>query len=117
IRLSPINNMSFVISKGVLALLIIAVTQIYFLLLFYLGGKYICHFPSVNFGIYIYYIFPSILLSLPMIFIFQALTIKIKSLGIIVLLSAFMSIFGFALTAQNRFPTLSKVMGLSYLAL
>lgn len=117
IRLSPLKNKSFIVSKGVLSLLIIAITQIYFLLLFYLEGKYICHFQDTDFGIYIYYIILSIFLSLPMIFIFQFLAIKIKSLGIIILLSAFISILGFASTVQNIFPSLSKVMGLSYLSL
>lgn len=117
IRLSPVKNKSFIISKGVLSLLIVAFTQIYFLLLFYLEGKFICKFQDTDFGIYIYYIILSIILSLTMIFIFQYLSVKIKSLGIIILLSAFISILGFALTAQNIVPFLSKVMGLSYLAL
>ncbi|MCI5643258.1 MAG: ABC transporter permease [Peptoniphilus sp.] len=117
IRISPIKNISFIISKGILSLLIIALTQMYFLLLFYLEGKFICHFSDTDFGIYIYYISLSIVLSIPMIFVFQFLAIKIKSLGIIVLLSTFTSILGFALTTQNIFTLLAKVMGLNYLSL
>ncbi|MGF0096615.1 hypothetical protein ACQRC6_09255 [Peptoniphilus sp. SGI.035] len=117
VRISPIKNISFIISKGTLSLLIIALTQMYFLLLFYLEGKFICHFKDTNFGIYIYYISLSIVLSLPMIFVFQFLAIKIKSLGIIVLLSTFTSILGFALTTQNILPILAKIMGLNYLSL
>ncbi|OLR65359.1 ABC transporter permease [Peptoniphilus porci] len=117
IRISPIKNISFIISKGIWSLLIIALTQMYFLLLFYLEGKFICHFSDTDFGIYIYHISLSIVLSMPMIFVFQFLAIKIKSLGIIVLLSTFTSILGFALTTQNIFPLLAKVMGLNYLSL
>ncbi len=117
IRLSPVKNMSFIISKEILSLIVITITQIYFLLLFYLEGKFICHFPDTNFNIYIYYILLSIILSLPMISIFQSLAIKIKSLGIIVLLSAFITVAGFALNLQNIFTHLAKTIGLSYLAL
>ena len=40
IRLSPKKNMAFVGAKLILAFLIICLCQMYFLLLFYLGGKY-----------------------------------------------------------------------------
>lgn len=54
----------------------------------------------------------SILLSLPIIGIFGALAIRIKSFGIIVLLSTIFTIFGFA----TAFKSL-KIVGLSFLAI
>ena len=41
IRLSPKKNISFIISKIILAFFIISLCQIYFLALFYLDGKFI----------------------------------------------------------------------------
>ena len=112
IRLSPKKNMSFILAKLILAFIIISLCQIYFLLLFYLGGKFIGNFSSIDFSIYFYYIALSILLSLPIIGIFGALAIRIKSFGIIVLLSSMFTILGFATAYKSL-----KVIGLSFLAI
>lgn len=112
IRLSPKKNMAFVGAKLALAFIIICLCQIYFLGLFYLGGKYIGGFSTTDFSIYFYYIGLSILLALPIIGIFGALAIRIRSFGIIVLLSTIFTIFGFA----SAFRSL-KIVGLSFLAI
>ncbi len=112
IRLSPKKNMSFVLAKLILAFIIVSFCQMYFLALFYAGGKFIGHFSGIDFSIYFYYIALSILLSLPIIGIFGALAIRIKSFGIIVLLSSMFTILGFASTYKSL-----KVVGLSFLAI
>ena len=112
IRLSPKKNISFVIGKLILAFIIISLCQLYFLTLFYLGGKFIGNFPSVNFKIYFYYTILSIFLSMPLIGIFGALSIRIKSFGIIVLLSIIFTMFGFATAYKSL-----KIIGLSFLAI
>lgn len=112
IRLSPRKNIDFIIAKLIVAFIIISLCQIYFLALFYLGGKFIGGFSSINFNIYFYYIGLSILLSLPIIAIFEALTIRLKSFGIIVLLSSIFTIIGFASAYQSL-----KIVGLSFLAI
>ena len=112
IRLSPQKNMAFVGAKLILAFIIIGFCQIYFLALFYLGGKYIGGFSNIDFSIYFYYIGLSILLALPIIVIFGALAIRIRSFGIIVLLSSVFTVLGFA-TAYKAL----KIIGLSYLAI
>ena len=106
------RNMAFVGAKLILAFLIICLCQIYFLALFYLGGKYIGGFSTIDFSIYFYYIGLSILLALPIIGIFGALSIRIRSFGIIVLLSTIFTMFGFA----SAFRSL-KIVGLSFLAI
>ena len=112
IRLSPKKNIDFVGAKIILAFLIISLCQMYFLGLFYLGGKFIAGFSSIDFSIYFYYIGLSIFLALPIIGIFSALAIRIRSFGIIVLLSTVFTMFGFA-TAYRAL----KIIGLSYLAI
>nr|WP_311445468.1 ABC transporter permease [Ezakiella coagulans] len=112
IRLSPKKNASFIITKIILAFIIVSLCQIYFFFLFYLGGKFIANFSSINFSIYFYYIIMSILLSIPIIAIFSALAIKIKSFGIIVLLSSIFTILGLG-TAYKAL----KIVGLSFLAI
>ncbi|EEI82319.1 ABC transporter permease [Anaerococcus tetradius] len=112
IRLSPRKNIDFIIAKLIVAFIIISLCQIYFLALFYLGGKFIGGFSSIDFTIYFYYIGLSILLSLPIIAIFEALAIRLKSFGIIVLLSSIFTIIGFASAYQSL-----KIIGLSFLAI
>lgn len=112
IRLSPMKNMSFVIGKLILAFIIISLCQLYFLALFYLGGKFIGNFSSINFDIYFYYISLSILLALPIIAIFGAIAIRVKSFGITVFLSSIFTIVGFI----TAFKSL-KIIGLSFLAI
>lgn len=112
IRLSPKKNTSFILAKMILSFIIVSLCQIYFFFLFYLGGKFIANFSSINFSIYFYYIIMSILLSIPIIAIFSALAIKIKSFGIIVLLSSIFTILGLG-TAYKAL----KIVGLSFLAI
>lgn len=112
IRLSPKKNMSFVLAKTILAFIIVSLCQIYFFFLFYIGGKFIANFSSINFSIYFYYIMMSIILSLPIIAMFSALAIRIKSFGIIVLLSSIFTILGLG-TAYRAL----KIVGLSFLAI
>lgn len=112
IRLSPKKNMSFILAKTILAFIIVSLCQIYFFFLFYIGGKFIANFSSINFSIYFYYIMMSIILSLPIIAIFSALAIRIKSFGIIVLLSSIFTILGLG-TAYRAL----KIVGLSFLAI
>lgn len=117
IRISPINNINFIIAKSIISLGLVALTQVYFFLLFYLVGKYICGLGIIDFHGYLYYIILSIILSLPLIFIFTSLSIKIKSLSVVVLVSAIGSLLGFLMSAQNIIPLVDKSIGLSYLAL
>lgn len=117
IRTSPIKNINFIRAKSFIAFIIIAFTQIYFLLLFLLSGKFICGFNIERLGLYIYYIGISILSSLPIIAIMNYLSLKIKSLGLIVLVSVLISIFGFGLVAQNIIPSLQNIIASSKLAI
>ena len=117
IRTSPLKNINFIIAKSFIAFIIIALTQIYFLLLFVLSGKFICGFNIEGLGLYFYYVGISILSSLPIIAIMNYLSLKIKSLGLIVLISVLISIFGFALVAQNIFPSFQNIIASSKLAI
>lgn len=117
IRTSPIKNINFIRAKSFIAFIIIAFTQIYFLLLFVLSGKFICGFNIEGLGLYSYYIGISILSSLPIIAIMNYLSLKIKSLGLIVLASVLISIFGFALVAQNILPIFQNIVASSKLAI
>ena len=112
IRLSPRKNMSFILAKLVLAFIIISLCQFYFLGLFYLAGRFIAGFSVTNFNLFIYYIILSILLALPIIGIFEALAIKTKSIGMIVLLSSLFTILGFATAYKSL-----KIIGISFLAI
>lgn len=117
IRTSPIKNIKFIMAKSFIAFIIIAFTQIYFLLLFVLSGKFICGFKIEGLGLYSCYIGISILSSLPIIAIMNYLSLKIKSLGLIVLMSVLISIFGFALVAQNIIPPFQNIIASSKLAI
>lgn len=117
IRTSPIKNINFIMAKSFIAFIIIAFTQIYFLLLFVLSGKFICGFNIEGLGLYSYYIGISILSSLPIIAIMNYLSLKIRSLGLIVLISVLISIFGFALVAQNIIPPFQNIIASSKLAI
>ena len=117
IRTSPIKNIKFIMAKSFIAFIIIAFTQIYFLLLFVLSGKFICGFNIEGLGLYSYYIGISILSSLPIIAIMNYLSLKIKSLGLIVLMSVLISIFGFAFVAQNILPLFQNIIASSKLAI
>lgn len=117
IRTSPIKNINFIMAKSFIAFIIIAFTQIYFLLLFVLSGKFICGFEIEGLGLYFYYIGISILSSIPIIAIMNYLSLKFKSLGLIVLISILISIFGFGLVAQNILPIFQNLIASSKLAI
>lgn len=117
IRTSPLKNINFIIAKSIIAFIIIAFTQIYFLLLFVLSGKFICGFNIERLGLYFYYVGISILSSIPIISIMNYLSLKTKSLGLIVLISVLISIFGFGLVAQNIFPLFQNIVVSSKLAI
>ncbi|MBS6720400.1 MAG: ABC transporter permease [Peptoniphilus harei] len=117
IRTSPLKNINFIIAKSIIAFIIIAFTQIYFLLLFVLSGKFICGFNIERLGLYFYYVGISILSSIPIISIMNYLSLKTKSLGLIVLISVLISIFGFGLVAQNIFPLFQNIVASSKLAI
>ncbi|MDU6783077.1 ABC transporter permease [uncultured Peptoniphilus sp.] len=117
IRTSPIKNINFIKAKSFIAFIIIAFTQIYFLLLFVLSGKFICGFNIERLGLYFYYIGISILSSIPLIALMNFLSLKLKSLGLIVLISVLISILGFGLVAQNIIPSLQNIVASSKLAI
>lgn len=117
IRTSHLKNINFIIAKSIIAFIIISLTQIYFLLLFVLSGKFICGFNIERLGLYIYYIGISILSSIPLIAIMNFLSLKFKSLCLIVLISVLISILGFGLVAQNIIPSLQNILASSKLAL
>lgn len=117
IRTSPLKNINFIIAKSIIAFIIISFTQIYFLLLFVLSGKFICGFNIERLGLYFYYVGISILSSIPIISIMNYLSLKTKSLGLIVLISVLISIFGFGLVAQNIFPLFQNIVASSKLAI
>lgn len=117
IRTSPIKNISFIMSKSIVALILISLCQIYFIVLFIMGGKFICGFNIEGLGLYFYYIGISILSSIPIIAIMNYLSLKFKSLGLIVLISILISIFGFCLVAQNILPIFQNIIASSKLAI
>ena len=117
IRTSPLKNINFIMAKSFIAFIIISLTQIYFISLFILSGKFICGFSLEKLGIYFYYIAISILSSIPIISIMNYLSLKTKSLGLIVLISVLISIFGFGLVAQNIIPALQYIVASSKLAI
>lgn len=117
IRTSPIKNISFIMSKSIVSLILISLCQIYFIVLFIMSGKFICGFKIEGLGLYFYYIGISILSSIPIIAIMNYLSLKFKSLGLIVLISILISIFGFGLVAQNIIPSLQNILASSKLAI
>lgn len=117
IRTSPIKNISFIMSKSIVALILISLCQIYFIVLFIMSGKFICGFKIEGLGLYFYYIGISILSSIPIISIMNYLSLKFKSLGLIVLISILISIFGFCLVAQNILPIFQNIIASSKLAI
>lgn len=117
IRTSPIKNISFIMGKSIVALILISLCQIYFIVLFVMSGKFICGFNIEGLGLYFYYIGISILSSIPIISIMNYLSLKFNSLGLIVLISIFISIFGFALVAQNILPIFQNIIASSKLAI
>ncbi|WP_062552226.1 ABC transporter permease [Peptoniphilus phoceensis] len=117
IRTSPIKNISVIMSKSIVALILISLCQIYFIVLFIMSGKFVCGFKIEGLGLYFYYIGISILSSIPIISIMNYLSLKFKSLGLIVLISILISIFGFCLVAQNILPIFQNIIASSKLAI
>ena len=117
IRTNPIKNISFIMSKSIISLILISLCQIYFIVLFIMSGKFICGFKIEGLNLYFYYIGISILSSIPIIAIMNYLSLKFKSLGLIVLISILISIFGFGLVAQNIIPSLQNILASSKLAI
>lgn len=117
IRTNPIKNINFIMSKSIVALILISLCQIYFIVLFIMSGKFICGFEIEGLGLYFYYIGISILSSIPIIAIMNYLNLKFKSLGLIVLISILISIFGFCLVAQNILPIFQNIIASSKLAI
>ena len=117
IRTSPIKNISFIMSKSIVALILISLCQTYFIVLFIMSGKFICGFKIEGLGRYFYYIGISILSSIPIISIMNYLSLKFKSLGLIVLISILISIFGFCVVAQNILPIFQNIIASSKLAI
>ncbi|WP_322626975.1 ABC transporter permease [Aedoeadaptatus coxii] len=116
IRLSSITHSRFILCKNLLAFILISVAQTYFFLSFFLCGKLICHFGTLDLTIYLYYLLASILFSIPAICVFSALSIRMKTLGGVTILSVAISIMGFLTCAQTVIPHLEKIFALNNLA-
>ena len=116
IRLSTAKYSRFIFAKSLLAFFLIVIAQIFFLSCFYLAGRFICGFGDLDFSLYFYYFFASILLAIPAVFIFSALSIRMKSLGGVTLLSAALSMFGFLACAQQFIPMIENAFALNTLA-
>lgn len=116
IRLSSAKHSQFIFAKCFLALVFVVIAQIFFFSCFYLAGRFVCGFGGLNFSLYFYYFFVSILLAIPAIFVFSALSIRMKSLGGVTLLSVALSMVGFLTCAQQIIPIIENVFALNTLA-
>ena len=116
IRLSSAKHSQFIFAKCFLALALVVMAQIFFFACFYLAGRFACRFGSVDFTLYLYYFIASILLAIPAVFIFSALSIRMKSLGGVTLLSVALSMFGFLACAQQFIPMIENAFALNTLA-
>lgn len=116
IRLSSAKHSQFIFAKSLLAFFLIVIAQIFFFSCFYLAGRFVCGFGGLNFSLYFYYFFASILLAIPAVFIFSAISISMKSLGGVTLLSVAMTMFGFLACAQQFIPVIENAFALNTLA-
>ncbi len=116
IRLSSAKHRQFIFAKSLLALFLIVIAQIFFFACFYLAGRFVCGFGSVDFTLYLYYFIASILLAIPAVFIFSALSIRMKSLGGVTLLSVALTMAGFMACAQQIVPMIENAFALNTLA-
>ena len=116
IRLSSAKHSQFIFAKCFLALVLVAFAQIFFFTCFYLAGRFVCGFGGLNFSLYFYYFFASIFLAIPAVFVFSALSIRMKSLGGVTLLSVALSMFGFLACAQQFIPMIENAFALNTLA-
>ena len=116
IRLSSAKHSRFIFAKCFLALAFVVLAQIFIFACFYLAGRFVCGFGDLDFTLYFYYFFASILLAIPAVFIFSALSIRMKSLGGVTLLSVALSMFGFLACAQQFIPMIENAFALNTLA-
>lgn len=116
IRLSSSKHSQFIFAKCFLTLLLIVIAQIFFFSCFFLAGRFICGFGGLNFSLYFYYFFASILLAIPAVFVFSALSISMKSLGAATLVSVAVTVAGFMACAQQIIPVIEKAFALNTLA-
>lgn len=116
IRLSSAKHSQFIFAKCFLALALVVIAQVFFFACFFLAGRFICGFGSVDFSLYLYYFFASILLAIPAIFVFSALSISMKSLGAATLVSVAVTVAGFMACAQQIIPMIENVFALNTLA-
>ena len=116
IRLSSAKHSQFIFAKSLLALFLIVIAQIFFFACFFMAGRYICGFGEIDFSLYFYYFFASILLAIPAVFVFSALSIRMKSLGGVTLLSVAVTMAGFMACAQQIVPMIENVFALNTLA-
>ena len=116
IRLSSAKHSQFIFSKCFLALAFVVIAQIFFFSCFFLAGRFICGFGDLDFSLYFYYFFASIFLAIPAVFVFSALSIRMKSLGGVTLLSVALSMFGFLACAQQFIPIIENAFALNTLA-
>lgn len=116
IRLSTVKHHQFILAKCFLALALVITAQVFFFFCFYLSGRFVCGFGSVDFSLYLYYFFASIFLAIPAIFIFSAFSIHMKSLGGVSLISVAVTMAGFMSCAQQIFPVIENVFALNTLA-
>lgn len=116
IRLSTAKHSRFIIVKFFLTLVLVTIAQVFFFSCFYLAGRFICRFGSADFSVYLYYFFTSILLAIPAIFIFSALSISMKSLGAVTLISVALTVAGFMACAQQIVPMIENAFALNTLA-
>ena len=116
IRLSSAKHSQFILAKCFLALAFVLIAQIFFFSCFFLAGRFVCGFGGLNFSLYFYYFFASIFLAIPAVFVFSALSIRMKSLGGVTLLSVALSMFGFLACAQQFIPMIENAFALNTLA-
>ena len=116
IRLSGAKHSQFIFAKCILALTLIVIAQIFFFSCFFLAGRFVCGFGDLDFSLYFYYFFASILLARPAVFVFSALSIRMKSLGGVTLLSVAVTMAGFMTCAQQIVPMIENVFALNTLA-
>ena len=116
IRLSTAKYSRFIFAKSLLAFFLIVIAQIFFFSCFYLAGRFVCGFGDLDFTLYLYYFFASIFLAIPAVFVFSALSIRMKSLGGVTLLSVALSMFGFLACAQQFIPMIENAFALNTLA-
>ena len=116
IRLSSAKYSQFIFAKCFLALTLIVIAQIFFFSCFFLAGRFVCGFGDLDFTLYLYYFLASILLAIPAVFVFSALSIRMKSLGGVTLLSVALTKVGFLTCAQQIIPIIENAFALNTLA-